>query len=162
AVTVVGGATAAIVELTGSSNARAIPSAAGSRLLGLGYRARAAALATSLPATPAAIASGDGSLWLADPNDDVALRVNPTTGAVAPRIPVDSQPGSLALGGGAVWAAGTLGGTIDRIDPSTDTVSQTIHLGGADTSAVAFGRHALWVADTTDHALVEIDPRTGS
>ena len=51
---------------------------------------------------------------------------------------------------------------VSRVDPATGTVTQTVRLGGAHVSDVAFGDGSVWVADSTDHALIEVDPETGS
>jgi YVTN family beta-propeller protein len=92
----------------------------------------------------------------------VVLRADPASGRVVDLIPIGGQPGSIVGGSHAVWVASTLNGVIHRIDPATETISQTIRLGQAHTSGIAFGHGVLWVADTTDHAVVEIDTMTGS
>lgn len=132
-----------------------------SRLLAIGPSGRIAH-ATELPSGPAAMTAAGGSLWLADPADEVVLRADPRSGAVVDRIPVAGQPGSITTGGGGVWVASTLGGTVERIDPAGGAISQAISLGQEHTSAIAYGHGALWVADTTDDAVIELDAITGT
>jgi YVTN family beta-propeller protein len=117
---------------------------------------------TALTRTPAAVASGAGSLWVADATGPTVSRVDPESGSVVDRIQLAGEPGSIVAGAGAIWVASTVGGTISRIDPGTDTVTQTVRLGGASAAAIAFGGAKLWIADPTDQTLMELDPGTGS
>ncbi len=111
--------------------------------------------------SPAALAPDSSSLWVADPDEGVVLRVSLSSAAVEDRIPVAGQPGDVAVGDGSVWVATTVGGTVSRIDPGTGTVTQTIALGGTP-AAIAFGVNSVWVADPVDDALLRIEPRTGT
>lgn len=115
----------------------------------------------ALTTTPAAIASGYGSLWIAQPGEGSIAQVDLQRGAVADRIPVGGAPAAVAVGGGSVWTADVAGDRVTRIDPATGTVTQRIELGGGSVSALAFGAGALWVADGTDDSLLEIDLGTG-
>jgi peptide/nickel transport system substrate-binding protein len=132
------------------------------RLLSVGAHSGRVGTAIDLAGSPAAVAFGAGSVWVADPGRQIVERIDPASGAVADRIAVGGEPGSIVWGGGAVWVASTLGGSIKRIDPATDTVTQAVGMGGASAAAMAFGVGGLWVADATDRALVEIDPASGS
>jgi YVTN family beta-propeller protein len=117
---------------------------------------------TALARAPAAVASGVGSLWVADASGETVSRIDRENGNVVDRIRVAGEPGSLVAGGDAIWVASTVGGTISRIDPDTDTVTQTVRVGGASAAAVSFGGGSLWVADPTDQRLIELDAQTGS
>ena len=117
--------------------------------------------ANHLAGTPGAMATGGGSAWLADADNNAVLRIDPATGTVTDRIPVDNDPSDVAFGDGALWAGSTVAGTIARIDPATGTVTQNLKLGVTE-SALAFGLGSLWVADPNDRALIRIDPDTGN
>lgn len=120
-------------------------------------------LVTATPLTGAgALASGAGSVWMADPGDGVVSRIDPVSGAAVDRILVAGQPGSIVSGAGAIWVASTVGAAVVRIDPATESVTQTISLPGSNASAIAFGDGRLWVADSVAHELFEIDPATGA
>jgi peptide/nickel transport system substrate-binding protein len=129
-------------------------------LVGLNARSGRLAHRISLAGAPAAIASGNGSLWVVDADKNRVLRADPVSGEVVDRIPLSTQPGDIVVGGGAVWVASTIGGSVTRIDPGTDAVTQTIRL-GVNPSALAFGDGQLWVGDQDDGALIRIDPETG-
>ena len=156
-------ATAAAITLaTGAGKGPPTPHGVSSRLLSIGTRSGTVGNTIDLTGSPAAVAFGAGSVWVADPGGQIVERVDPASGAVADRIAVAGEPGSIVWGGGAVWVASTLGGSVKRIDPATDTVTQAVGMGGASAAAIAFGVGGLWVADSTDRALVEIDPASGS
>jgi transcriptional activator len=125
----------------------------GNRLVSIDARRHSANNGIRLPGSPAALAAGFGSIWVADPTGQRVIRVDLASGSLTDRISVAAQPGSIATGGGAVWVASTLGGGISRVDPATGTQTQTIGLGGASASDVAFGEGSVWVADSTDQAL---------
>jgi peptide/nickel transport system substrate-binding protein len=133
-----------------------------SRLAAVAVRSGDVTSMTALGRAPAALASGMGSLWVADASGATVSRIDPETGNVVDRIQVAGEPGSIVAGGGAIWVASTVSGTIARIDPDTDTVTQTVRLGGASVSALAFGGGRLWIADSTDQTLIELEPQTGS
>jgi YVTN family beta-propeller protein len=131
-------------------------------LVGLDSRSGAPAATVALPGNPAAVATGFGSLWLADPNAGTVARIDVDSETVADRIPVGGSPGALAVGGGSVWVASIPQGGLSRLDPATGTVTQRLRL-GVDISALAFGpTGGLWVADATDRSLIEIDPASGA
>ena len=135
-----GGSSNAVVELAAGSSAR---------------------LAVALTTAPAAVASGYGSLWVAEPSEGSIAQIDLNGRSVSDRIPVGGAPAVVVVGGGYVWTADVAGGRVTRIDPRTGTVTQRIGLGGGSVSALSFGGGALWVADATDDSLLEIDPATG-
>jgi DNA-binding SARP family transcriptional activator/ABC-type transport system substrate-binding protein len=159
---VLGSAAAATILALGSSTPRRPLDVGVSRLAAVAMRTGEVTSTTALARAPAALASGMGSLWVADASGATVSRIDPETGNVVDRIHVAGEPGSIVAGGGAIWVASTVGGTISRIDPDTDTVTQSVGLGGASAAAVAFGGGSLWVADPTDQTLIELEPRMGS
>jgi peptide/nickel transport system substrate-binding protein len=135
---------------TGASN----DVATSSKLVRLGSGAHA----VQLDSAPAALAAGDGSIWLAEPNEGRVTRVDLETGSASDRVPIGGTPSAIAIGGGSVWAASVPGETLTRIDPASGTVTERIDLGGARASALAWGGSALWIADVTSNALIGLDP----
>ena len=60
--------------------------------------------AIALRAVPGAVASGSDAIWIAGREDDVILRVSPSTNSsVSQTIPVCDQPVSIAVDGAALW-----------------------------------------------------------
>jgi YVTN family beta-propeller protein len=105
----------------------------------------------------AAIALGDGAVWLTDTEGDNVTRVDPS-GLVKP-IPVGNGPTGIAFGEGGVWVADSIDNTVVRIDPSTGEVNPKIPV-GTSPSGVVVGAGSVWVADSGDGTVTRIDPRT--
>lgn len=114
----------------------------------------------TVPDTPAALASGGGSLWVAEPSQSLVLRIDPAAGSVVDRIPMKGVPGALVTGADSLWVATSQPGGIRRVSLATDVVTQTIRL-GINPVALAFAAGKLWAADASDESLIAIDPQTG-
>jgi len=98
-------------------------------------------------ANPSAIAVGEGSLWVANFDDDTVTRVEvPGAGqAVAPQpIAVGDGPVDVAVGEGGVWVVSQLDRRLTRIDPDTGKVVARIAIGN-EPQRVAAGGGAVWV-----------------
>jgi peptide/nickel transport system substrate-binding protein len=117
----------------------------------------------ALGAAPGSIAYGEGSLWVAMPNQDSVSRVDPATNTVQQTIPVGKSPAGIAVGGGFVWVANNLDGNVSQIDPRANggRVVNEIPVGSRP-AGVAYGLGGLWVASSVDHTVVRIDPVTGA
>jgi YVTN family beta-propeller protein len=109
--------------------------------------------------SPAAIATGAGSVWVADSIDDTVTRIDPAgANAVATPIPVGQGPSAIAVGEGAVWVANTQDDTVSRIDPRSAAVTRTISVGARPTG-IAASDGAVWVANSLGGTVSRIDPR---
>jgi serine/threonine protein kinase len=97
--------------------------------------------------SPAAIAVGSDSLWVANFDDDTVTKIaipgSGQTPTLTP-IPVGDGPLDVAVGEGAVWVANSLDGTVSRIAPETGEVVATIGIGNAP-QRVAAGEGGVWV-----------------
>jgi YVTN family beta-propeller protein len=113
--------------------------------------------------TPGAVASGPGSVWIANAGDKTVSHVDPFTKSVLKTIPVGATPDALAVGPGAVWVLHGFVGSLTRIDPDVNRVSRRItvtrhSLAGAG-GAVAVGGGAVWaVYSSADVA--KVDPES--
>ena len=108
--------------------------------------------------SPTAIATGAGSVWVADSIDNSVTRIDPAgANAVATPIPVGQEPSAIAVGEGAVWVANTQDDTVSRIDPRSAAVTQTIPVGAGPTGIAAAGG-AVWVANSLGGTVSRIDP----
>jgi YVTN family beta-propeller protein len=107
--------------------------------------------------SPAAMAAGRGSMWVASPLDDVVFRIDPTNAATP--IRVGHGPSGVAVGAGAVWVSDRYDDTVQRIDPVTNSVFTTIHVGSSP-EGIAFAGGAVWVANSHDGTIDRIDPAT--
>jgi YVTN family beta-propeller protein len=114
-----------------------------------------------LGSSPSGVASGDGAVWVASPNQDTVSRIDPEARAVVQTIQVGSSPAAVAVGAGAVWVSNNYGQTVSRIDPSVDRVVQTIPVGSGPTG-LAVGDGSVWVANSNDGTVSRIDAVSGA
>ena len=110
--------------------------------------------------SPIAVATGAGSVWVADDQDNTVIRIDPqSANAVTATTPVGQGPTAVAVGAGAVWVASAQDDTVARLDPGTAAVTATIRVGRRPTG-VAVGAGAVWVANSLSGTVSRIDPET--
>ena len=128
-------------------------------------------LVASIPVgeTPAAIAYGLGSVWVANQDDGTVTRIDPKTGTVVRVIGLTGTPLAIAVGMGYVWVT-TQEGRLFRIEPTANTPSQIplrFKSGGlrstvADSlNGVAAGRGRVWVLWAGGSEILGVDPASG-
>ena len=113
-----------------------------------------------LPAPPADVAAGSGSVWVAEPDAGLVARVRPGAARGRRHHPGRHQARPCRGRGGQVWVLDRDDRTLARIDPRTNTVAQTIALAGQP-GDVLLSAGTLWVAGRTDGTVLRIDPGTG-
>ena len=101
-----------------------------------------------------AVARCAGSLWVADNEENVVLRVNPATGVVQARVPT-LFPWPVACGEGGIWVGSNLVG-LRRIDPRTNTIVATVHTQDQYVS-IAVGGGFVWASDETKGVVYKVD-----
>jgi DNA-binding beta-propeller fold protein YncE len=89
------------------------------------------------------VATGFGSVWIADDEGRAVLRVDARQEAIVRTYDLDGSPLGVSVGADAVWAAGD-DGTVARIDPESDDVAE-IRVGGAP-RGLDVGETAVWVS----------------
>jgi streptogramin lyase len=109
---------------------------------------------------PVGVAFGEGSVWVADPNLDSVLRVDPARNRIAARISVPDHPVRVAVGAGAVWVTQSGAESLARIDAASGAVVATVPIGGKPTGEPALGAGSVWALDGTHRQVVRIDPAT--
>ncbi len=114
-------------------------------------------LTADLGERPGASAIGFGSLWVAQPDRGVVVRVSLDDGSVRDTIRVGNSPAGVAVGEGSVWVTNSGDGTVSRIDPESSEVSDLLRAGNVPTG-IAVGDGVLWVADSIGSALLRVDP----
>ena len=95
-----------------------------------------------------------GSLWIADNDEGVVLRVDPETGAVQARVHT-IFPWPVACGDGGIWVGSNPAG-LRRIDPRTNTIVATAHTQDQYVSIAVGGGYA-WTADETKGVVYKVD-----
>ena len=114
---------------------------------------------------PDAVVVGEGSVWVANLDDETLSRIDPADTAARPTtISVDAYPSDLAVGKAAVWVALGTRGAVLSVDSTYNVVSEAIpvltqacHFPPA---SVTFGRGFLWFACGSD-GLIRVNTRSG-
>jgi ABC-type transport system substrate-binding protein len=151
-------AVAAIAPMVGHAKAHGLPTG---NLLALVSPGDGALRATvPLRAPPADVAAGSGSVWVAEADAGLVVRVDLARRAVTATIPVGTRPSRIVTAPGQVWVLDSADQTLSRIDPQTNAVAQTIALGGLPGN-VLMSAGSLWVADRGDGTVLRLDPGTG-
>lgn len=112
---------------------------------------------------PRGLASGAGSLWVADQESSRLFQVDPLTFEVEERIQVGAGPTGVAIAEGLVWVANTDERSVSMVDPQAQDVVQTVVVGNGPAGIVAdLDRARVWVANSVDATVTEIDATDGS
>jgi class 3 adenylate cyclase/streptogramin lyase len=112
-----------------------------------------------LHATVDELATGEGSLWVADDLAGRVLRIDPRRGRVLEEIPLTGGLDELAVGEGSVWVLDSTAGTLTSIQPDTGTQRAPVRVGG-DPTAIAVGFGSVWVAGGKEETVLRINPNT--
>jgi DNA-binding beta-propeller fold protein YncE len=90
------------------------------------------------------VATGFGSVWIADDDSGTIVRVDPRRNVIQRTYELGGSPFGVAVGADAVWAPSD-DGTVARIDPETDDV-ELVEVGGAPRTLDVEGSGAVWVS----------------
>jgi len=102
------------------------------------------------------VAVGEGFVWVADKDDDLVTRINPSTRRKAGTTPVGREPDSIAIGEGGVWVTNSSSHSVSRIDPKTSKVVEEVPV-GREPEGIAVGKGAVWVANGGAGTVTRID-----
>jgi DNA-binding beta-propeller fold protein YncE len=124
-----------------------------------------------VPADAAAIAVGQGALWvtsvaagdLGAPGEDAVTRIDLASGRTVATIRVPRAPLDVAATPGAVWVTNSGGGgdSVARIDPQTSRVAGRPVRTGASPQSLAVGGGSLWVANHDARTVTRVDQASG-
>jgi YVTN family beta-propeller protein len=108
---------------------------------------------------PSSLALANGSLWVANSDDETVTRIDATSGRSI-TIPVGGHPTGLAANAGALWVW-TLEGSLVPIDPRFNSAGTPILLGAKVAMSrggeITMGDGFIWVAAPLT-AVVRVDP----
>jgi len=105
---------------------------------------------------PAAIAVGEGAVWIANAGDNTISRILPETVSAVSTPSVGRQPSGLAIGARAVWVTNRGDDIVTRYDMNSSS-SFPIPVGKAPIG-IAYGEEGVWVANADDGTVSRIDP----
>jgi YVTN family beta-propeller protein len=119
-------------------------------------------------ARPGAVAVGEGSVWVANLDDETVSRIDRETREVLRTIPVGDPPSDIAVGHGSVWVGLGPLAELTRINAKQNRAGRPIpafgeYEGCGNTRAsIAVGAGAVWfVCEEQNVDLGRVDPRTG-
>ncbi len=115
----------------------------------------------AMPSRPGAITSGNGSLWVTNPDVEMVTRIDQETKAVINTTRVGHAPAAIAAGEGAVWVVDSAGPTVSRVSPETNEVAGDPIGVGNGPADIAIGEGAVWVTNRFDGTVSRIDPSGG-
>ena len=145
-------AVAATVAELSSRGAASIQAGANS-VAEINVRSDRVTAATDVGAGPGGIAYGDGSLWVANQDDETVSRLSPSTLRALGTIQLRQQPTGIAAAGGAVWVVESNPTenfiTATRIDPQFDAVDDTVRIANVDPAtpaSITAAGDEVWVA----------------
>jgi len=146
------------IELTGEDS-RALDAVSANSVAAIDASSNRLVVEVPVGNGPTSVATGEGSVWVANSFDNTVSRIDPATGAVVDSIDVGGDPGALAVGAGWVWVANSLDATMSRIDPQTNREVR-IPVGLTPT-ALAVGGRTVWVTNAGERSVSRIDAATG-
>jgi DNA-binding beta-propeller fold protein YncE/tRNA A-37 threonylcarbamoyl transferase component Bud32 len=121
----------------------------------------AGVVSSTLPAgdTPAAIASGEGAIWVASFGDQTLWRIDPATGHHV-SLRLGGAPTGVAVGEGSVWVSEGFDGLVEEIAPDAVHVVRSVKV-PTGTQGIAIGSGAVWASNYYSDRVLRIDPATG-
>lgn len=109
----------------------------------------------------AAIAAGEGFVWVIDELADAVYKIEPSTLQVAARIAMSGSADSIAVGEGSVWILDARSGTVVRVNPQTNAVDDPIRVGDQPRDMIV-AEGWVWVVNRGDGTVSRVDPTTGA
>lgn len=99
-------------------------------------------------------------LWGLAPRADAVVHVDPRSGRVLARVPVEPPLAGIAADGDRIW---TVSGreAVVRIDPRTHTIVDRIVIERFEPEGITIDGPILWVSSSFEGTLVRVDTRTG-
>ncbi|MBI1770689.1 MAG: MBL fold metallo-hydrolase [Bacteroidetes bacterium] len=129
----------------------------------LKFGEKKAILSVNVPQPCGVMATGFGSLWVADCKSESVYRVNLNTGKVQSIIKTGlaDREGelSIAISEDAVWLLTDAEGELSKIDPLSNKVVAHVKV-APHSFAVVFGYDALWITNTENASVQQVDPKT--
>ncbi len=133
--------------------------------------AESGALADEIPVggRTTGLAVGEGSIWVANRDDDTLLQIDPRSREVVRTIGLGVKPTNVAVGARSVWVLSNW--ALLRVDPDVHDVVERIPLPrrnrlGLPWNHLEVGESAIWVCSCAcgyiEGALAHIDPDTNS
>jgi DNA-binding SARP family transcriptional activator len=108
--------------------------------------------------SPTLIREGDGSVWVADDDEQTVTQIDPERRSVVRTIGIGFRPDDLAARDGAVWAFDKEGGILEKL-PYEEVSNRFERRGFAGLDHMAVADKAVWLSG--GRRLIRVDALTG-
>jgi streptogramin lyase len=109
---------------------------------------------------PCEIASGFGSLWVANDGDGTLVRIDPRTNRIVKRIRIAKGICPIVVAGNAVWVGSYQTDLVYRVNPTRARVSSRAKVSHWP-AHFAVGYGSVWLSSYDDGLVRRFDVRTG-
>ena len=107
----------------------------------------------------ATVRTGEGAVWVANPEMDTVQRIDATTLKVTRTVKTGSGPRFFDVAEGAVWTLNQNDGSVTRIDPDTGTTTNIEAGVAGDGGDLTAGGGSVWVHGTSS-LLTRVDAQS--
>lgn len=108
---------------------------------------------------PSALAVGAKALWILKNDEQMVLKVDPTSQRVLARVPLGFTPYEIAATDTAVWITGYWVDQLVRVDPERNLVVARLTMPDGP-AGIAASDQVVWVTSTIAGEVSRIDPAT--
>lgn len=106
----------------------------------------------------ATVRTGEGAVWVANPEKDLVEQIDPGTDKVVRRVTTGPGPRFFDVGEGAVWTLNQIDGSVTRIDPATGKATNVDADVPGEGGDLTVGGGSVW-ARGSNKLLARIDPK---
>jgi YVTN family beta-propeller protein len=114
---------------------------------------------TTTDGSPAGVAEGYGSVWVASTGQSTVQRFTVLTMAEIDSVGVSRSPAGIVAGFGDVWVTSMGADAVQRVDIGGGSIDETTPVADGP-GAIAVGSGAVWVASAEAGVVSRIDPET--
>jgi hypothetical protein len=114
--------------------------------------------AIPVPVGAATVRVGAGSVWVANPVEDVVQQIDPASMRITRTVKTGPGPRFFDVGEGAAWTLNQVDGTVTRIDAATGRTTRIATGVRGEGGDLTVGGGSVW-ARGADRLLVRIDPK---
>lgn len=97
------------------------------------------------PCAPEQVAAGAGYVWMTCRQQNLVVKIDPTTNTLVETIEVAAGPSDIVATERAVWITSGAAGAVQQIDPGSDRVVKTIHIEGHPRGVIVMAGR-VWVS----------------
>ena len=138
------------------------PGCTGCRVARVDPRTMKVAASIKVQEGSATVRTGEGAVWVANPDNNLVQQIDPGTEKVVRSIKTGPGPRFFDIGEGAVWTLNQIDGSVTRIDPASGEATN-VDAGVAGSGGdLTVGGGSVWARGGGYLLLTRIDPSSDS